>query len=163
QGFRLLRNLATAAAVDSSPTLSTDVQLIAFTRAQAGLSHVLIYSRADCGFLARPALDTGHEKDPAFTQDFLSLHLAFARDTLAHWRIRLMYSDGSMAAIGHLGDAQPYDDWQPAPNVDGSRIAFVSNRVSITSPAGDPHVYVYDVAHDSLIATPGLDAVGLDA
>src|SRR5439155_8527457 len=82
QGFRLLRNLPTAAGIDSSPSLSPDGQLVAFVRTDsADLSRrqVLIYDRGTCGFISRPALGVSHEKDPAFTGN--SARLAFARDT----------------------------------------------------------------------------------
>jgi Tol biopolymer transport system component len=165
QGFRLLRNLSSPTGIDSTPSLSLDGQLVAFTRTDSldpAHTHVLVYDRATCAFAALgPTLDTGHEKDPAFTGD--ALRLAFARDTLAHWRIRLIRSDGTLVSLGHLGDGQPYDDWDPSPNINGSVIAFVSNRVTAQLPDGNPHVFVYDVAHDSLIATPGLDTLGVAA
>jgi Tol biopolymer transport system component len=160
-GFRLLRNLASTTGIDSTPSISADGQLVAFTRtdsADLAHSHVLVYSRATCGFAGVGGnLDLGHEKDPAFTGN--SVRLAFARDTLGHWRIRLIQANGNLLPIGHLADAQPYDDWAPSPSFDGSKIAFVSNRVTLQYPAGDPHVFVYDVAHDSLIATPGIDSL----
>lgn len=157
QGFHVLSNLASGAAADSSPSLSSDGQLIAFVRTGAGGPSILIYSRADCGLIARPTLGGGHETGPAFSGN--TLRLAFARDTLGRRRIRVMNFDGSMAVIGHLGDAVPYDDWAPSPNQDGSLIAFTSNRVTIAHPDGNPHVFVYDVANDSLVATPGLDSL----
>jgi Tol biopolymer transport system component len=156
-GFHLLSNLASGTAADSSPSLSSDGQLLAFVRGGAGGSSILIYVRQDCGFITRPAMGGGHETGPAFTGN--ALRLAFARDTLGHRRIRLMNYDGSMVPLGHLGDAVPDDDWAPSPNQDGSRIAFVSNRVTIAHPDGNPHVFVYDVVNDSLLATPGLDSL----
>jgi Tol biopolymer transport system component len=156
-GFHLLSNLASGAIADSSPTLSSDGQLLAFVRSGAGGPSIQVYVRADCGFIARPALGGGHETGPAFTGN--ALRLAFARDTLGRRRIRLMNYNGSLASIGHLGDAVAYDDWAPSPNQDGSLIAFTSNRITIAHPDGNPHVFVYDVAHDSLVATPGLDSL----
>jgi len=162
QGFRLLRNLASSSGIDSTPSISSDGQLIAFTRTDSihpSLSRVLVYDRASCGFApAGAGIDTGHEKDPAFTGN--ALRLAFARDTLGYWRIRMILATGALVPLGHLGDPQPYDDWAPSPNSTGSLIAFVSNRITVQYPDGSPHVFVYDVAHDSLLATPGLDTVG---
>lgn len=161
-GYHLLRNLGSASGIDSTPTISSDAQLVAFARTDTtdpSHVHILVYDRAGCGFAGvGGALDTGHEKDPAFTGN--ALRLAFARDTLAHWRIRLISANGALVPLGQLGQAQAYDDWRPAPNHDGSRIAFVSNRVTLQHPDGEPHVFVFDVAGDSLVTTPGLDSLG---
>src|SRR5438477_6785731 len=53
QGFHLLRNLASPTGIDSSPSISSDGQLIAFTRRDTinpSQTRVLIYARAICGF-----------------------------------------------------------------------------------------------------------------
>ena len=162
QGYHLLRNLASPSAIDSTPSISSDGQLIAFTRSDTTGStpHILIYERASCGFVPQDGLVAGHDRDPAFSGD--ALHLAFDRDTLGHRRIRMLQAGGKLAPIGHLGNVQPFDDWQPSPNSNGSRIAFVSNRVSIQSPDGSPSIYVYDVPGDSLLALPGMDSVGVE-
>ena len=161
-GFRLLRNLSSPTGIDSTPTLSSDGQLIAFARTDTtdpAHTHVLVYARANCGFAGvGGTLDTGHEKDPAFTGDALSL--AFARDTLAHWRIRLVRANGVLIPLASLGANQPYDDWDPAPNQSGTRIAFVSNRVTVQHTDGEPHVFVFDVGGDSVVAMPGIDSLG---
>lgn len=137
-GFRLLKNLNSAASSDSSPSLSRDGQLIAFVsdRAGAGSSGIYIYERISCSLLDTPGLHTGRETEPTFTGD--TRRLAFVRDTLGHRRIRLV-NGGTLALVPLPGlDAPaPYDDWAPAPDTTGDRIVFVSDR------EGEPHLYLY--------------------
>jgi Tol biopolymer transport system component len=138
-GFRLLKNLNSAAASDSSPSLSRDGQLIAFVtdRDGPGTSNVYIYERLTCSLLATPGLRTGHETEPTFTGD--TQRLSFVRDTLGQRRIRLV-TGGSLAVVTLPGlDTQsPYDDHSPAPDSTGDRIAFLSDREGAT------HLYLYD-------------------
>jgi len=138
-GFRLLRNLNSAAASDSSPSLSRDGQLIAFVTDRGGpqTSDIYIYERISCSLIPTPGLHTGHETEPAFTGD--TRRLAFVRDTLGHRRIRLV-NGGSLAFVPLPGLDTPaaYDDWSPAPDSTGDRIAFLSDR------EGAPHLYLYD-------------------
>ena len=139
-GFRLLKNLNSASASDSSPTLSRDGQLIAFVTdgVPAGTTDLRIYERISCSLLATGAINSpGNETEPAFTGD--TRRLAFVRDTLGHRRIRLV-NGGSLAFVPLPGlDSQAaYDDWSPAPDSTGDRIAFLSDR------EGTPHLYLYD-------------------
>ena len=138
-GFRLLKGLHNSAFSDSSPALSRDGQLIAFVtgRDGAGTSSIYIYERISCSLLSTPGLRTGHESEPTFTGD--TRRLAFVRDTLGRRRIRLV-NGGSIAfqALPGLDTNAAYDDWSPAPDTTGDRIAFVSDR------EGEAHLYLYD-------------------
>jgi len=137
-GFRLLKNLHSASASDSSPALSRDGQLIAFVsdRGGAGTSGIYIYERISCSLLDTPGLHTGTESEPTFTGD--THRLAFVRDTLGHKRIRLV-NGGSLTYVPLPGLEAPaaYDDWSPAPDSLGDHIVFVSDR------EGSPHLYLY--------------------
>jgi Tol biopolymer transport system component len=138
-GFRLLRNLNSATASDSSPALSRDGQLLAFVSDGNGRpgAGIYVYERISCSLLDTPGLHTGTETEPTFTGD--TRRLAFVRDTLGHKRIRLV-NGGSLTYVPLPGlDAPaPYDDWSPAPDTTGERIVFLSNR------EGEPHLCLYD-------------------
>jgi TolB protein len=141
-GFRLLKNLNSASASDSSPALSRDGQLIAFVsdRTGAGNTDLHIYERISCSLIATTGLDTpGDETEPAFTGD--TRRLAFVRDTLGDRRIRLV-NGGSLTFVALPGLDAPsgHDDWSPAPDSTGARIVFLSDR------EGDPHLYLYDLS-----------------
>lgn len=159
QGFRLLSGINDPAAADSSPTLSSDGQLVAFVSWRAGGkggSDIWLYSRLSQDFLVRNKLNSiGNESDPAFTQD--SRQLLFVRDTLGHLRIRgLDGSSDTLVSFPGLDGDHPYDDWEPSPDETGARIAFVSNR------NGNPDVFVYDAAGDSVMDLPDLVSPGDD-
>ena len=160
-GYRLLRNLNSATASDSSPALTSDGQVIAFvsSRAAAG-SDIYVYERLSCSLIATPGLNSsGNETDPAFTGD--TKRLAFVRDTLGHRRIREVnggsYSFLALPGLDSL--AAPYDDWAPSPDGSGEKLAFVSNR------EGSPHIYLYSRAGgsvDSLLAMRGTGGSDLE-
>jgi Tol biopolymer transport system component len=139
-GFRALRNLNSTTASSTSPALSPDGQLVAFVSTRTGASADLyVYERVSCTILSTPGLiSAGDESDPAFTGN--SSRLAFVRDTLGHRRIRLInggtFKFETLPGLDTL--AATYDDWAPAPDLTGDRIAFVSDR------EGSPHVYLYD-------------------
>lgn len=138
-GFRLLRNLNSASASDSSPALSRDGQLIAFVsdRGSGGTTDLQIYERISCSLIATTGLNTpGNETEPTFTGD--TRRLAFVRDTLGHRRIRLV-NGGSLTFVPlpGLDTLATYNDWSPAPDSTGDRIAFLSDR------DGDTHLYLY--------------------
>jgi Tol biopolymer transport system component len=140
-GFRLLKNLNSASASDSSPAISRDGQLIAFVsdRGSTGTTDLLIYERISCSMLATGGINTpGNETEPAFTGD--TRRLAFVRDTLGHRRIRLV-NGGSLDFENLPGLDTPgaaYEDWSPAADSTGDRIVFLSDR------EGAPHIYLYD-------------------
>ncbi len=138
-GFRLLRDLNSQTASDSSPSLSRDGQLIAFVsdRGGPGTSDIYIYERISCSLISTPGLHTGHETEPAFTGD--TRRLAFVRDTLGARRIRLV-NGGSLAfePLPGLDTQAAYDDWSPAPDSTGNRIVLLSDR------EGEAHLYLYD-------------------
>jgi len=153
-GFRLLKDLNSATATDSSPALSRDGQLIAFVRdpGTAGGTDICIYERLTCSLLSTPGLSTaGNETEPVFTGD--TRRLAFVRDTLGHRRIRLI-NGGSLTFVPLPGlqEPAPYDDWAPAPDSTGNLIAFVSDR------EGSPHLYLYNRTDQTLDDLPDLRA-----
>ena len=139
-GFRLLKDLNSESAADSSPALSRDGQLIAFVRnpGTVGGTDIYVYERLTCAIVATPGLSSaGNETEPVFTGD--TRRLAFVRDTLGHRRIRLV-NGGTLAFVPLPGlqEHAPYDDWSPAPDSTGDRIVFVSDR------EGTPQLYLYD-------------------
>jgi Tol biopolymer transport system component len=154
-GFRLLKDLNSPTASDSSPSLSRDGQLIAFVsdRGDPGPSDIYIYERISCSLISTPGLRTGHETEPAFTGD--TRRLAFARDTLGHRRIRLV-NGGSLAfePLPVLDTQAAYDDWSPAPDSTGNRIAFLSDR------EGEAHLYLYDRSAQKVDSLKDLRAAG---
>jgi TolB protein len=160
-GFRLLKNINSATAADSSPALSRDGQLIAFVRnpGSAGGTDIYMYERVSCSYVSIPGLNSaGNETEPVFSGD--TRQLAFVRDTLGHRRIRMLTgSTRTLVPLPGLQEPAAYDDWSPAPDSTGDRIAFVSDR------EGSPHLYLYDrVTHsvDSLAALREAGARDLD-
>lgn len=155
-GFRLLRDLNSGTAADSSPALSRDGQLVAFVRApgSSGGADIYMYERVSCSYVSLPGLNTaGEETEPAFTGD--TRRLVFVRDTLGHRRIRMM--DGSaktLIALPGLQEPAAYDDWSPAPDSTGDRIVFVSDR------EGSPRLYLYDRVGQTVDSLPDLRAPG---
>lgn len=150
-GFRLLKDLNSLSAADSSPALSRDGQLVAFVRnpGNAGGTDIYMYERVSCSYVTVPALNSaGDETEPCFTGD--TRRLAFVRDTLGHRRIRMIRGETrELVPLPGLQEAAAYDDWSPAPDSLGDRIVFVSDR------EGSPHLYLYDRNQgtvDSLVA-----------
>ncbi len=160
-GYRLLRNLNSAALNDSSPSLSGDNQLIAFVSPRAATGNGLfVYARLTCSFASLSGIASQDSiSSPAFSAD--GTRLAFVRDTLGHKRIRLVGAGGtSFVPLPGLDSlTASYDDFSPAPDVSGTNLVFVSNR------DGQPHLYLYLRAEqrvDSLAGTRGADGIELD-
>jgi Tol biopolymer transport system component len=125
-----LSGINSPTAPDLNPTISSDGRFIAFesNRGGAGGTDILMYDRLRAEFVQLgDANSPGREGEPAFTGD--GARLAFVRDTLNARRIRLI--DGAsfkFIPLPGLDTVASYSDWAPAPNRDGSRIAFVSDR-----------------------------------
>jgi Tol biopolymer transport system component len=160
QGFYSLPNLNSASAADSSPTISLDAVYIAFVSARsggAGGTDIWVYDRSLAAVSSPPGINSaGNETDPAFSGD--GIRLAFARDTLGFKRLRLMHglSDLFVALPGLDSTTAAWNDWDPSPSQTAQRIAFVSDR------NGNPDVFVYDAAGDSLMNLPFLASAGAD-
>ncbi|HEV2104115.1 MAG TPA: hypothetical protein VGU27_00190 [Candidatus Eisenbacteria bacterium] len=154
-GFHLLPGL-TAGESDREPAISNDGRFIAFSavraRGGAGGRDVYVYDRLQQQLVATPGLNTAaDEVQPRFTYD--AVKLAFVRDSLGVSRVRLYEPVGdTLVALPGLAAAGAGNDEAPAPNLDGTRIAFQSDR----SGDGHWHVYVWDRGAGGLLATPGL-------
>ena len=156
-GFHLLPNLNDATLSDQNPTLTSDGRFIAFERElNTGDTDILLYDRCAEGIEPQPGLNTvGFEGQPAFSYD--GRRLAFARDTLGRRRLRLY--DGTTDRLIPLPALNPlaaYADSSPSINQTGNVIAFVSTR------NGNPDIFVYDSAGDSLRDLPDLRSAGND-
>lgn len=149
-GFHLMPNLNDAVLSDLNPSLSVDGRFIAFERELGpNDTDILVYDRCQDLILPQPGLNSVYrEGQPAFSGD--GLHLAFARDTLGWSRLRLY--DGALDRFIPLPalSAGAYADSAPSLNTAGTVIAFVSTR------NGNPDVFVYDLAGDSLRDLPDL-------
>jgi len=151
QGFRLLPGLNSATLPDLNPTLTSDARVVAYERTAGGAgSDILLYNRCTGTMVPQPELNTvGNETDPAFSYD--ALRLAFVRDTLGLRRVRLLHGPTDrLIPLPALDTSGTYSDWAPAPDRTASLIAFVSDR------NGNPDVFVYDRAADSLLDLPDL-------
>ncbi len=157
-GFRSLANLD-AAGVESDPCLSNDGNFIVFSATRgsgATLSDLYIYDRLAQQFLPTPGLNSARaESWPRFTYD--SVKLAFVtRLASGEKRVRLYEPLGdTLVALPGLAAAPGFDDDMPAPNLDGTRIAFESNR------NGLPDVLVWNRA-TGLATLPELASAGTD-
>lgn len=155
-GFRLLKNLNSPTASDSSPTLSSDGQLIAFVSARGTTgTDLYVYERISCAFAPTTGINSaGNETEPRFTGD--TRRLAFVRDTLGHRRIRLV-NGGSLAfeALPGLDTLDTWDDWSPAPDRTGDNIVFVSDR------SGEPHLYLYQRSTRQVDSLPEIRLPGV--
>jgi Tol biopolymer transport system component len=155
-GFRLLKDLNSPTAADSSPALSRDGQLIAFVRnpGTTGGTDIYIYERVSCSYVSLPDLNSaGNETDPFFSGD--TRRLAFVRDTLGHRRIRMVDGESRrFVPLPGLQEPAAYDDWSPAPDSTGDRIVFVSDR------DGSPRLYLYDRTQQTVDSLSSLRAPG---
>jgi Tol biopolymer transport system component len=145
-----LPGLNDATAAERRPSLGADAQVLAFVTDRAGGGDILIYDLTTSQLAATPPINSaGREDEPAFTGNALAL--VFVRDTLGVRRIR--YFNGvsdrfvPLPGIDAPGAAS---DWAPAPDLNAAYIAFVSDR------NGNPDVFVYDAAGDSLLDLPDL-------
>ena len=162
-GFRSLAGL-NASGPEMEPCLSNDGRFVAFGAARSTSPDIYVYDRLNQTLVATPGLNTAAaETYPRFTYD--SVHLAFVRDSSSSTRIRLYEPVGDtlikLPGIDAPGSAS---DDQPAPNLDGSRIAFTSTR------SGHREVYVWNrgpgvtqpagLAGDGIDLAPSLSADG---
>jgi len=155
-GFRLLQSLNSATAADSSPSLSSDGQVIAFVSARGTTgSDIYVYERVSCAFVPTGGINSaGDETDPCFTGD--TRRLAFVRDTLGHRRIRLVNGGAlTFVPLPGLDTLAAWDDWSPAPDRTGANMVFVSNR------SGEPHLYIYQRATMSVDTLPEIRTPGV--
>ena len=130
-GFRSLAGLD-ADGSETDPCLSNDGGFIAFSATRGGGatgSDLYLYDRLNQGLLATPNLNTiRNETWPRFTYD--AVKLAFVRNlSSGEKRVRMYEPIGdTLIALTGLDAPGGSSDDMPAPNVDGSRIAFVSDR-----------------------------------
>jgi Tol biopolymer transport system component len=154
-----LPGLNSASAAERRPSLGSDGRVLAFAPPRAGGMgdwDILVYDIARAQIISLPAINsTGRDDEPAFTGDALAL--LFVRDTLGVRRIRFYVGPAAtyrpLPAI-HAPDG--FNDWAPAPDRTGGRIAFVSDR------GGRTDVFVYDTLGDSLLTLPDLASDATD-
>jgi len=165
-GYRSLVNLNNTYG-QSEPCISDDGQYVVFASARptgSGGSDLYLYKRVDQALVPTPGLNSGSSETwPRFTHD--SVRLCFARDSLGHRRIRLYEPVGdTLVSTPGISTTGPFDDDEPAPDLHGDRIAFVSTRY------GNPQLMLWDrasgmltpagLAGDSLDHEPSLSANG---
>jgi Tol biopolymer transport system component len=127
-GFRVLTGL-NSSTPDLQPALSPDGRFIAFQSARGATgSDILLYDRSVGALIGLPGVNTNaDETEPAFTGD--QLKLAFVQSISGFTRIRMV--DGipdTLLGLPGLDTMATFSDSSPAPNHDGSTIAFVSDR-----------------------------------
>jgi Tol biopolymer transport system component len=134
------------------PSISPDGRFIAYEVSRNGNWDIEVYDRRvqRTDDNASAAINTGDdEREPTFTGD--GHLLAFTQGRTAK-RIRLF--DGpntrfiALPGLDTLSTA--YSDWAPAPNYDGSIIAFVSDR------RGNPDIFLYDRNRHVLLDGPNV-------
>ena len=158
-GFRSLTNLD-ATGAESQPCLSNDGNFVVFAATRgSGLtgSDLYVYKRLTQALIETPGLNTVRDESwPRFTYD--SVKLAFAQKLpTGEKRVRLYEPLGdTLIALPGLDAPGGFDDDMPAPNVDGNRIAFMSNR------AGTPDVFVWDRSLGGVASVPALASAGID-
>lgn len=153
--YRLLQNLNSATAADSSPALSSDRSTIAFVSDRGSGADILLYDRASCTLGSIPAINSSFpESQPAFSGD--ALRITFVRDTTtsAGIRKRVRLVNGTSLRIVPLPNIEGTpgsNDWSPAPDRTATVIAFVTDR------SGSADILLYDRGGDSLIALPDVN------
>src|ERR1043166_7811549 len=142
-GFHALPNLYDAGS-ESDPCVSNDGRFLAFAAARGGGTtggNVYLYDRLNEVLLPTPGLNSVRDESwPRFSYD--SVHLAFVTAPASGER-RGRVDDplgDTLVPLPGLDAPGGFDDDMPAPNVDGGRIAFVTNR------AGTHDVKVWDRA-----------------
>jgi len=156
-GFHGLNGLNSSSQADLDPTLTRDVEFIAFERVLSPTNtDILFYDRCQAGLVEQPGLNSaGLDLDPAFSGD--GLKLAFVRDTLGRREVRLY--DGTidrLVPLPGIAGASQYADSDPVTNQTASLIAFSSDR------RGNHDILVYDASGDSLIDLPALSSSAED-
>ena len=151
KSFRNLPAVVRSTAAERHPTLSSDGRFIAFqiNRGGGGGDDIEMYDRARSTFVDLPGLNTGlDETEPVFTGD--GLKLCFVQGSPR----RIRFYNGQTKLLEALPGLDTtgvgYNDYSPAPNRDGSLIAFVSDRT------GSPDIYVWSRLHRGLIDGPKL-------
>lgn len=130
-GFRGMPNLD-ATGAEADPCLSNDGNFVAFSAVRgsgATGSDLYVYDRLNQGLLPTPNLNTTLDESwPRFTYD--SIKLAFVRRLASgEKRVRLYEPIGdTLVPLAGLDASTGFADDMPAPNVDGTRLAFMSNR-----------------------------------
>jgi len=127
--FHALPNLD-APGSEFDPCLSNDGNFITFsaTRGATG-SDIYVYDRLNEGLLPTPGLNSAQDETwPRFTFD--SVKLAFVRRlATGEKRVRLYEPVGdTLISLPGLDAGAGENDDEPAPNQDGTRIAFMSDR-----------------------------------
>src|ERR1041385_6091406 len=141
------------------PRLSHDRGVIAFSAVRSSSrtdSDLFLYDRLNRGLIATPNLNTATDETwPRFTYD--SVHLAFAQPlATGEKRVRLYEPLGdSMIVLPGLATGAGSNDDEPAPNLAGTRIAFMSYR------SGTNDIWVWTrggvAATVPALASPGND------
>ncbi len=145
------------------PSITSDGRFIAFQVDRGGGAgdDIEIYDRKAQAYVNLPGLDTPNdESEPAFTGDGRMLCYTQGIAATAVRRVRLY--DGAtklpVALPGLDTSGVTYSDYSPAPNHDGSLIAFVSTRNN-----NNPDLFIYDRIHRVVLDGPKLRAALVSA
>jgi len=151
-GFRDVAGLNVSLEPRNHPSISPYGRYIAFEVSRNGNWDIEVYDRKfrQTDANASAAINTGDdEREPTFSGD--GHLLAFTQGRTAK-RIRLFDGPNSkfIALPGLDTVSTAYSDWAPAPNYDGSLIAFVSDR------RGNHDVFLYDRTRHLLLDGPNV-------
>ena len=141
-------------AAETHPTLSSDGRFIAYqvNRGSSG-DNIEMYDRTGKFIDLSPLNTAADENEPAFSGD--AKLLCYTQRAGGISRVRMFDGvNGTGVALPGLDTTGvSYSDYSPAPNFDGSLIAFVSTR------NGGPDIFIYDRTRHLVLHGPELTTI----